>query len=490
MRPLCSASSCGRSVRKGVNVRMMHRQKTSCSSRFRKIGHGVVVGILSGLVLALSAAPAECSPGRRVSLEEAVRLALERNETLQIALEDEKRAYGAVKEAWAGALPSITLEGIYQGNFKKPAFFAPEEFGGGKFEMGEDVEVHGSLRLDQTLYAFGRVGNALKFANIYQKMATLGVGSARNQVVYSATEAYHRVLLMAEVADIQSRFLEQARSHFADVEQKFAQGTASRYELLRAEVEVKNREPGVINADNARTLSMQDLKRVLGLDEEPDPVLTTPLEFVAFGVGEEEAIFEALSSRPEMLQLELNVQGREKVLAIEKAGILPTIDFYGQVAMQGQSGRHHLTGAFYDRNRAISAFAGISLSIPIFDGFRTRGKVQQARASLRRSQFELEQARKAIRLEVTKAVQDLESLKLEHESQAATVSLAEETFAIAETRFRNGLSTQLELADAEMALDLARTNFAETLYRHNVAVANLERVLGRTSGAAEISGEE
>ncbi len=469
---------------------MAYHLETSRVSRFRRVGSALIPAILATLFVASGARETRATAPRRLSLEDAVRLALEQNETLRIALEDEKQASGAVKEAWAGALPTISLQGTYQGNFKKPAFFAPEEFGGGKFEMGEDVEVQGAVRLDQVLYAFGRVGNAVKFANIYQEMASLGVGSARSEVVYAASEAYHRVLLMREVADIQRRSLEQAQSHLTDVEEKFAQGTTSRYELLRAEVEVKNRQPGVIDADNALALSMQDLKRVLGLDGEPDPLLSTPLEFVAFGVGEEKAILEALSHRPEILQLELNVQGREKVLAIEKAGVLPTIGLYGQVAMQGQSKRDQLTGAFYDRNRAISASAGIALTIPIFDGFRTRGKVQQARASLRRSEYELERARKAIRLEVTKAVQDLESLKREYESQSATVSLAEETFAIARTRFRNGLSTHLELTDAEMALDFARTNVAETLYRYNVAVANLERVLGRTSGDIEISEEE
>lgn len=434
--------------------------------------------------------PVSVGESRRLSLEEAVGLALERNETLRIALEDEKRAGGAVKEAWAGALPTIAIEGTYQGNFKKPAFFAPEEFGGGKFEIGEDVEVQGRIRVDQVLYAFGRVGNAVKFANIYKEMASLGVGNARSQVAYAAKEAYFRVLLMQRVENIQRQSLEQAHSHLADVEEKFSQGTASRFSLLRAQVEVKNREPAVISAENNLALSFQDLKRVLGLDGGPDPVLTDSLVYVASEITEEAAVSEALARRPEILSLELNVEGRQKILAIERAGILPTLGFYGQVAMQGQSDRNHLTGPFYDENRALSASAGIALRIPVFDGFRTRGKVQQALASLRRSGFELEQARKAVRLEVTKAVQDLESLEREHDSQLATVALAEETYRIAETRFRSGLSTRLELADAETALDYARTNFAETLYRYNVAVANLERVLGRTSGVSAETEEE
>jgi outer membrane protein TolC len=127
------------------------------------------------------------------------------------------------------------------------------------------------------------------------------------------------------------------------------------------------------------------------------------------------------------------------------------------------------------------------VQLPIFDGFRARGRVEQARAALERSRYELQQARKSVRLEITQAWQDLQSLQREYEAQLATVALAEETYAIAETRFRNGISTQLELTDAETALDLARTSFAETLYRYNVAVANLERALG---AAGHVGAEE
>jgi outer membrane protein len=119
--------------------------------------------------------------------------------------------------------------------------------------------------------------------------------------------------------------------------------------------------------------------------------------------------------------------------------------------------------------------------MPLFDGFRSKGRVQQARANLHSAQYELERVRKVIRLEVTKAVQDLQSLQREYESQMATVDLAQEAYAIAETRFLNGLSTQLELTDAETALHFARTNFAETLYRYNTAIATVERALGRTA---------
>lgn len=425
----------------------------------------------------------------RLSLEEAVSLAGRNNETLLMAVEDEKRADGVVREAWAGALPSVTLAGTYQRNFDLPVFFITSDSTTTKLEIGGDLETAGQLRLDQVLYAFGRVGNAVKFAGIYKDIASLGVSNARSQVIYAATEAYYRVLLMEKIADIQRQSLRQAESHLKDIEQKHAQGTVSRFDLLRAQVEVKNREPQVIEAENDLALSVEDLERIVGLAGQGRVVLTDTLTYHPVEIGEENAIGEAMAKRPEMLSLALNVEGKRRLLAIEKAGRLPILGLYGQLQFQGQSDADDPLGSFDKENRAFSTSAGLALSIPIFDGLRTRGRISQARAALKHAEHQLEEARKGVRLEVSKAVRDLASLKKEYESQVATVGLAEEAYRIAETRFRSGLSTQLELTDAETALDLAKTNFAQTLYRYDVAVANLERAVGRTAGASEIDDE-
>jgi outer membrane protein len=419
--------------------------------------------------------------GLALSLEQAVALAEKTNETLLIALEDQSRAGAAVKEAYSGILPNVQFQADYQKNFTKPAFFLPDELGGGKVEIGSDYEVTSHIRLDQTLYAFGRVGNAVEYAKIYKDIAAIAVGYARSDVVFSVKEAYYRVLLARHVAEIRRRSLEQADSHRINVEQKFSQGTASRFELLRAQVEVKNREPELISAENNVALSMQDLKRLLDIDDGPDPVLTDSLTYIPLGITEDQAVAEALAARPEIKTLELNVHGTGRILAIERAGRLPTLGLFAQVLFQGQANDDPLD-PFDARHRAFSTFAGLSLTVPIFDGFRTKARIQQARADNRRAEFELESAQKAVRLEVMKAVKDLQSLEQSYEAQLATVSLAEETYSIAETRFFNGLSTQLELTDAETALDAARVNYATTLFEYDVAIAILDKALGRSTG--------
>jgi outer membrane protein TolC len=133
---------------------------------------------------------------------------------------------------------------------------------------------------------------------------------------------------------------------------------------------------------------------------------------------------------------------------------------------------------------------GLSVQIPIFDGLRTRGQVQQAQADLHRSQYELEQAKRGVRLEVSQALQDLSSLNQELAGMGATVELAEEAYGIAKSRYDNGLSIQLELSDARVAADMAHLGLAETQYRYNVALARIDRILGRSGTAADTLEKE
>lgn len=445
------------------------------------------------LALFLVLASATLAAGDEIlelTLDEAIDLALRNNETVLVAESNRSKAEGAVVEARSGALPQISLSGTYQGNFQLPAFFAPEEFGGGKVEMGSDIEVAGALRVDQVLYAFGRVGNALEFAGIYRDIADKGIRMARDEVVFQCREVYLRVLLLEDVFSISRRSQEQLKAQFDLVGLRHEQGTASRFELLRSEVELKNFLPELIRAENNLKLTRQDFLRITGLPVGTEFRLFSPPEVQHHVISDEDAIQEALNARPEIQALILSVEGAEKILNIRKAGRLPILGLYGQMVLQGQSDRHHPLAPFDENHRAISSSMGLSVQIPIFDGLRTRGQVQQAQADLHRSQYELAQAKRGVRLEVSQALQDLESLEQELAGMGATVELAEEAYGIAQSRYDNGLSIQLELSDARVAADMARMGLAETQYRYKVALARIDRILGRSVTAADTLEKE
>ena len=126
-----------------------------------------------------------------------------------------------------------------------------------------------------------------------------------------------------------------------------------------------------------------------------------------------------------------------------------------------------------------SASAGVGLSLPIFDGRARAGRVQQAEADLLNQRYRLQQLEESVRLEVQQAHQNLQSAAERIQASRSNVRRAERALQIAQTRFENGLATQVELNDAELAVTQARTNYAQALYSHGVARAQLLRAQGR-----------
>ncbi|HZD05099.1 MAG TPA: TolC family protein, partial [Longimicrobiales bacterium] len=107
------------------------------------------------------------------------------------------------------------------------------------------------------------------------------------------------------------------------------------------------------------------------------------------------------------------------------------------------------------------------------------GRVQQAEADLRSQRYRLQQLEESVRLEVQQAWQSLQSADERIEASRSNVRRAERALEIAQTRFENGLATQVELNDAELAVTRARTNYAQALFSHGVARAELMRAQGK-----------
>jgi outer membrane protein len=117
-------------------------------------------------------------------------------------------------------------------------------------------------------------------------------------------------------------------------------------------------------------------------------------------------------------------------------------------------------------------------SIPVFDGFRTRGQVEQAQAELRITQLQRAQAFEGVEMELQAALGEFDAARAQIEARRATVVQAQRTLELAELRFGSGLATQLDISSARLLLQQARVNEAQALYNYVNALARLERVSG------------
>ncbi|UCG53501.1 MAG: TolC family protein, partial [Candidatus Latescibacterota bacterium] len=153
----------------------------------------------------------------------------------------------------------------------------------------------------------------------------------------------------------------------------------------------------------------------------------------------------------------------------------PMLELVGNYTVQGQESGKLFPGS--DRF-AESMGIGLSFSFPIFDGFENRGRVAQARADHSAAKYALQKTEKAVALRLQELFDQLAAEKENLESQSATVAMAEEAYRLALVRFTNGLSTSLELEDAELALTSARLNYTEAVFKYMVARKSFEYAMG------------
>jgi len=409
-----------------------------------------------------------------LTLEEAIELSLTQNEEVKIAREAVYDRDAQAGEVRSGILPTLTGQANYTRNIKLPVLFFGTEEGTQQISIGEDNAYDFHLVLEQDIDVFRRVPRALDAAHLYSDIGREDLQQVENEVVFNVKSLYYGVILAEKMEDVAEMSLEQAEDNLRQVESMVREGTRSRFDLLRARVEVSNRNPELIRARNEVELSRSRLKRILGLPLDSEIELTDELTMEAFEMTVNEGIELALSRRPELNSIQKQEEMGKVEVALSRLEYFPTLLFQSRYSMTGQTDRSYPDSEEFAR----SWNASIGLSLPIFDGLRTSSKINRAQAQLSMTRYQKKKVEEEIRLEVIEAFREIETVREEIMSQEANVEEAEEAYRLSVIRFTNGLATQLEVNDVELALNLARTNYVQSLYDYNTARARVEKAIG------------
>lgn len=421
--------------------------------------------------------PAAESDTLRLALGDAVRLAMENNEDIGIARAELDRAKGRKKEATAAALPHLGFYGGYTRNILRPVIFFkdPSNDEVVQIEIGEENDYQMNISLDQVLFAFGRVGQAIDAADFYLRSNEANLEATTKDVRLATETAYLEAVLAQEVRGIAVKSLEASQRQLDETMRKLEQRVASRFDSILAAVEVKNREPAILSAENEIRLTRLQLKRLIGVDRNTPIVLTDSLVFEPEAYSVEEAVEEAYKMRSDIQALRFQVAMLQKIYEVRRRSNLPYLALQGSYTLQGQSSGE----LFPDSDSFAEALGlGVSLSFPIFDGFENKGRAEQARADVTAAEYSLQKLEKLVALAITEIYDQLGAERKNLESQEATVAMAEEAYRLASVRFANSLSTSLELENSQLALTTARLNYKTAVFRYMVAKKRFDYAMG------------
>jgi outer membrane protein len=421
----------------------------------------------------------------RLSIQEAVALAQQASDEVKLSEALVEAAEAQVALARSNGLPQLRLNTSYSHVYENARSTAVNAV----FNQPNTYAVTASL--SQTLFQGGRIVAATRSAGDLRAASRLDATETRARLNVDVQRAYLNALFAGRLAEIQRSGVALATARLQQLEQLLGAGRAARYDVLRAKVERANLEPLAIQAENDRQLAILDLKRLLNVPIDRPVQLTTALDANAVAgmvpVFASFADSTALPDRPALRSAEFSVRSRREGLAIARADFLPALSIGFNTGYQafpplgfgfpdrfGQAPNGKQNGGWF-ADRSITA----TLSFPVFDGLRARSNLNVAQSQLRIAELQLQQQRETVALEVARARAELLRARSVFDARQQNSSEAQEAFQLASLRFARGLSTQLEVTDAQLALATAESGEARATYDLYLATAELARALGQ-----------
>jgi outer membrane protein TolC len=333
------------------------------------------------------------------------------------------------------------------------------------------------LSFSQTVYSGGRIrAESLRAANA-RRAAGLGTTTAEAQLSLDVTVAFYDAALSDRLVAITESGYEQATAVYEQIRQAFEAGRQSEFELLRSQVARDSQRPAVIRSRSRREIAYLRLRQLLKMPA--DAPLTLDVDLDALSLAPPAPFADALAAaraagptadRSSVRQAEAVVGMREAGVEVAQAERRPAVALTSLLAPVGypSSGVFPGTGDFRT-NWSLSA----SVSLPVLTGGRLRAMEASAQADLAEARAQLQQSREWSLLDSSTAFEDLAAAEAALEASAGTVEQAERAYQIAELRNREGLSTQLELSDSRLSLQVAQANRAQAARDLQVARARV-----------------
>ena len=356
-----------------------------------------------------------------------------------------------------------------------------EGCGGGGLEdspiariFAADQTITVGLQGSWTLFSGGRVTAANRIASAARRSAEIGLASARAALQLDVTQAYYDAALTARLAEIADSSLQQSERTLSQVTLARNVGNTSEFERLRAQVTRDNQRPVAIQRHTQRDIALLRLKQLLDLPASTDVVLsTTATEAVTAAImsaddrSADSALVREVSlraadttaeARAQVRQLAENVRIQESAFRIARAQRLPAVVLstqYGRTGYPTTMGNIPRWNDFFP-NWTVTA----AVSVPLFTGGRITGEEMEARANLQEARESYQQIRELAELDARSAIAELEQAQAAWLASQGTSEQAARAYTIAEVRYREGISTQLELSQSRLLLQEAEANRA------------------------------
>ncbi len=337
------------------------------------------------------------------------------------------------------------------------------------FETGSAIfnSYSSSLTLTQKIFDFGKRSSQVDIQKLNVSSSESDLENTSEQIALDIKQAYYGVLQAQRNRVVALETVRQFEQHLEQARGFYDVGTAPKYDVIKAEVDLSNAKLNLISAENALKVAKVILNNSLGVPDAPEYEIEDNLSFVKYEMTFDDALTQAYANRPDLQSLVFQRKAAESTISLVMK------DFYP--VLTGNAGYNYAGNEFpLERGWTI----GATVTFPIFSGFLTTYQVKEAEANLRTLLANEESLKQNILLEVQQGYLNLTEAEERIATAELAVKQAEENFEIATGRYRAGVGNPIEVTDAEVLLTDAKTSHIQALYDYKIARANLEKAMG------------
>ncbi len=413
-------------------------------------------------------APAQTPPAAsapRLTLDEAIRTALQQHPSLRRVREAILAAEARTEQAKAGYFPQISASG-----------FAKQGLSGASGVLGLRGLVTSPLFRDigasaaafQNIYDFGRTAHQVKASRWATASLKHALEARQAWVILNVKRAYYTALQQQRLVQVAEKTLAERQLTARQASAFYRAQLRSKVDLTLAEVGAAKAELELVQARDLLRTAFAELNHAMGTVGEPAYRLEEPTITVESPPALEPLLAESQQQRPELLALDAQIRADEETLGRAKSNRWPKLMALwsaGWVRFSDLSLGRLMLGAF-------------GIDLPVFTGGRIKNEIVEADANLAQTRAAREELAQDVRVQVQRAHNELLSAIESIRANERLVAQSREVLRLAQLRYRVQLASFVELTTAEAAAASSESEYARSLYVYKVAEAVLRYATG------------
>ena len=402
--------------------------------------------------------------GKVLTLEECIRIAVERHPDIRSKIAEANAAKLRVKQSFSSFLPSLDFSSGYsKSRVERSGNQHSSSFAGSDSRDNYTV----GFALSQNIFDFGRSLSNWRMSKEEANAVSFILNTTGQNILFNVEEAYYNHLRALRLRNVNEEAVASAGLHLKQAQGFYEIGIRPKIDVARANVDLSNAKVGLIKAKNAVRLAKVDLDNAMGLNEPVSYQIQDDMGLTKSDYHIDDLLIIAYRNRPELLELDARSRALEQKIKFNKSEHLPKLSGRLSYDWEGESSP-------LDREWR----AGITLDVPLFSGLDTSYRLKEAHENLKGLNSRIDSLKLQIKKEVEQAILSLREAEERLLATRVAVEQGRENLRLAEGRYKVGLATIIDLTDARVLLLEVNTNWIQALYDYKIADALTKKSAG------------